>query len=277
MILTENFLYAPGFLEMFLANIGLIFVLWFFAVRFRSVGFSVSSIVFLLSLIAVNIYRFVVEEREKTHLLVSIEKYFAPPLLKEILKAPKTLTAPQKKELTILFSDIKNFTRWCEKQIPEAIHETLNEFFDEMTNIIFKYKGILDKFIGDGLIAFFGHLIPEENHALLALNAAIEMQQKVQELRKKWETSKKLPLQIRIGVNSGVVSVGNMGSNEIMDYTIIGSEVNLAQRLETNSPPGGILISENVYTKIEKAFKKNIFSYTHQDKGKRYFQKNNRI
>ena len=134
---------------------------------------------------------------------------------------------------------------------PEHIQRSLNEYFGAMTDIVFRYQGTVDKFIGDGLMVFFGDPDPQPDHALRCVQAAIEMQTRVRELKAKWETEGGLPIQIRIGINTGTVAVGNMGSARRLSYTVLGSAVNLAQRLEANAPVGGILISRHTYELVK--------------------------
>ena len=115
-----------------------------------------------------------------------------------------------------------------------------------MVKIVFKHEGTVDKFIGDGLMIFFGDPLDQDDHAVRAVKAAVEMQLVVRELRQRWQTLGRLPIKIRIGINTGDVVVGNMGSDKQMDYTVLGKNVNIAARLEANAPPEGILISESV-------------------------------
>jgi adenylate cyclase len=122
-----------------------------------------------------------------------------------------------------------------------------------MTSIVFKYEGTIDKFIGDGLMAFFGDPIEQSDHPLRAVRTAMEMQQKVGSLREIWSAQSRLPICIRIGINTGEVVVGDMGSKQIVDYTVIGANVNLSQRLEAQAPSGGILISEPVYRAVQSS------------------------
>ena len=130
---------------------------------------------------------------------------------------------------------------------PDHIQDLLNEYFEAMTEIVFKYEGTLDKFIGDGLMVFFGDPEPQPDHALRCVRAAVEMQKKAREINDEWEKQDHMPLQIRIGINTGTVVVGNMGSPQRLSYTVLGSAANLAQRLESNAPEGGILISKSTY------------------------------
>ncbi len=189
---------------------------------------------------------FLEEQKSKLYIRARMSNYFAPSLLNKILKNHKEFGTVEKKELTILFSDIAGFTAWSSRTEATEIHHTLNEYFEEMAKIVFKYEGTIDKYMGDGLMVFFGDPVYNEDHPLLAVNAAREMQEKTRELRERWEPAGRLPVHIRIGINTGEVVVGNMGSSSRMDYTVIGSNVNLAQRLESNSELDGILVTDRV-------------------------------
>lgn len=278
-ILTQNFLCEISFGRNILIWLMLIVLLWLCATRLRPASFSFCSVIlfltflivscclfiyqnmitnlvcpslgFLFSLITVNTYRYLTEEKEKAVMRSRFESYFAPPLLHKILKSPERLQASERKILTVLFSDIVDFTTWCATQTPERIRITLNEYFDEMTKIVFSYEGTIDKFMGDGLMVFFGDPLDQPDHALRAVKAATEMQKKSRELNRSWSTEDRLPIRIRIGINTGEVVVGNMGSEKRLDYTVIGSNVNLAQRLETIAPEDGILIAESVYNEVK--------------------------
>jgi adenylate cyclase len=183
------------------------------------------------------------QEREKAAFRARIEHYFSPPLLKKILERPVLLEGCEKKILTVLFSDISGFTTWSSHQRPEDIRRMLNEYFEEMAGIVFSHEGTIDKYIGDGMLAFFGDPVEQEDHAERAVRSAVGMQRKVAELRRRWESVGGMPIAIRIGINTGEVVAGNMGSARRLDYTVIGSNVNLASRLESGARPGQILVS----------------------------------
>jgi adenylate cyclase len=209
------------------------------------------SFAVLLSIVAVNVYKYLLEEKEKAFIRAKFENYFAPELLSKILKTPGMLDAVEQKELSILFSDISGFTAWSSVQKPEYIRQTLNQYFEEMARIVFKYGGTIDKYMGDGMMVFFGDPLTQEDHALRAVKSAVEMQLKTRELRRMWETEGGMPIRIRVGINTGEVVVGNMGSSRRLDYTTIGANVNLAQRLESGAPVGGILITKTVCDKVK--------------------------
>ncbi len=208
-----------------------------------------------LSVVALVFLRYLQEEKEKGRLRARLEDYFEPALLDKILRSPERLAGCEKKELTILFSDIVGFSTWCATQSPEAIRRTLNEYFEAMVAIVFEHGGTIDKYIGDGMLAFFGDPTEYPDHARRAVAAAVQMQHESRELRRRWRKTGGLPLRIRIGIHTGEVVVGNMGSERRVDYTVIGSNVNLAQRLESRAPQGGILMSRSVSDALDDSVK----------------------
>ena len=275
-ILTSNFLREAGGVEMVLVELAVMIVLVTLALRLSSRNFSLGSfglivvyflaagLVFLYANLILNVlrpilqvglaaftviaYRYVNEQKEKEVLRRTFEAYFPPAVVRKIMLNPSLVTAAgQKKELTILFSDIKSFTTHSSTLTPDEIQKLLNEYFDSMVEIVFKYEGTVDKFIGDGLMVFFGDPEPQPDHAVRCVKAAIEMQQKCRELKARWVQEGKFPLMIRIGINTGPVVVGNMGSDRRLSYTVLGADVNLAQRLEANAPVEGIMIAQRTY------------------------------
>ncbi|MBU2567739.1 MAG: adenylate/guanylate cyclase domain-containing protein, partial [Elusimicrobia bacterium] len=151
------------------------------------------------------------------------------------------------------FSDIRGFTTMSEKLKPEEIVGLLNEYLSSMTEVVFNYYGTLDKFIGDAIMAFWGAPVPQENHAQLAVECALEMTLKLKALQEKWASQGKTIINIGIGINTGDMIVGNMGSNQRMDYTVIGDNVNLASRLETLTRQynTNIIISESTRQSVK--------------------------
>ncbi len=200
----------------------------------------------MFAAMAVATYRYLIEEREKSQWRRTFEAYFPPAVVKKIMDNPTMLASEgQKKELTILFSDIENFTGYSSKMPPGRVKELLNEYFEAMTEVVFRHKGTVDKFIGDGMMVFFGDPEPQPDHAIRCVRAAVDMQTETRKLREKWKAEGEMPIRIRIGVNTGVVVVGSMGSSKRLSYTVIGSPVNLAQRLESKAPADGVLISDH--------------------------------
>lgn len=205
-----------------------------------------------LGYLTVTVYRYSMEEQELRRLRIAFERYLSPQILKQVVTHPEAVSlGGARKELTILFSDIKGFTSLSEKADPEDVIGLLNRYFDEMTEVVFQYGGTVDKFMGDGLMAFYGDPMPCEDHALRAVKSAIEMQKRVGAM-KDWLNGKGFPpIQIRIGISTGYVTVGNVGSKRRMEYTALGRYVNLAKRLESKAEPGGILVSHRTYWMVK--------------------------
>ncbi len=160
----------------------------------------------------------------------------------------------EKRELSILFSDIRGFTTYCEKHPPEFIVQRLNEYLTEMVEIVFRQQGTLDKFIGDAVMALYGAPHHYAEHAEKACVTACEMMAALREIQKRWAADTRDFFQVGIGINTGTVVVGNLGSAQKFEYTVIGDEVNLASRLEgTNKQYGtSIIISESTYAQVKK-------------------------
>ena len=178
-------------------------------------------------------YRTLVEEREKRKVRGAFSQYVPPALVRELEKDPTRLTlGGEERELTIMFSDIRGFTALSEKLTPLDLTGFLNAYTDEMTDIIFKHWGTLDKFEGDAIMAFWGAPYEQEDHALRACAGALDMGRRVDELRQQWKAEGKPDINIGVGLNSGRVVVGNMGSRKRFNYTVLGDPVNLASRLE---------------------------------------------
>ena len=183
-----------------------------------------------------------VEEIQRTSRL---KRYVSPQIAESIIsKGSDRYLVNARKLLTICFSDLKGFTQASEKMEPETTVKLLNEYFAEMTTLIFKYGGTIDKFIGDGILIFFGDPINYENHAERAVKMAIDMRNKIQELRKHW-LEYGSNIDICSGINTGYVTVGNVGSAVQMNYTVIGHEVNIAHRLQLEAKVSQILITSN--------------------------------
>jgi adenylate cyclase len=178
---------------------------------------------------------------------MKISRYLSPQIYKSIFSGQRDVVVhTERKRLTIFFSDIKDFTATTERLQPEALTAMLNEYLTEMSAIALAHGGTIDKFIGDAILVFFGD--PETKgpaeDARACLRMAVEMQRKLGELKRKWrEDGTQEPFVVRMGINTGFCNVGNFGSNERMDYTIIGAEANLAARLQALAEAGQIVIS----------------------------------
>lgn len=203
--------------------------------------------VFLLIFSALGLaaFQYHLESRARAVLRSTFDAYFPPAIVDKVIADPARLTATaQKKELTILFSDIAGFTPATELMDAGLVRDVLNEYFEAMIEIVFRHEGTLDKLIGDGLMAFFGDPQDQPDHAARAIRAAVEMQAAARRLDAAWRARGfGMPLSIRVGLNTGEVVVGNIGSSRRIAYTALGEPVNVAARLESNAGPGGVLLS----------------------------------
>ncbi len=181
----------------------------------------------------------------------ALERFLSSNIVKKILANPNEVhLGGENQTVTILFSDIRGFTRMSEHMEPHAVVELLNEYFSEMTDIVFDSGGTLDKYLGDGIMAVYGAPLPKPDDALRATRTAIEMQRSLVALNRDWEARGQPPLRMGVGVNTGPVTAGNIGSARRMDYTVIGDAVNLASRLCSNAAGGQILVSESTYLQL---------------------------
>jgi len=181
----------------------------------------------------------------------ALERYLSPNIAEKILSNPDEIQlGGENQTVTILFSDIRGFTRMSEHMEPHAVVELLNEYFSEMTDIIFDSGGTLDKYLGDGIMVVYGAPLAMADAPLRATKAAMEMQRSLAALNRDWESRGQQPLRMGVGVNTGPVTAGNIGSAKRMDFTVIGDAVNLASRLCSNAAPGQILISESTYLQL---------------------------
>ena len=207
-----------------------------------------------LTYISIISFRLINSERRKKKLRNIFQKYVSNQIVNSILKDLDNTSLAlggKRSKLTISFTDIRGFTPMSEKLTPEEVVNMLNEYFTSMTEIIFHHDGTIDKFMGDCIMSFWGAPLPHKDDALRAVKTALEMREALQKLTKKWEIEGKLPIAMGTGINTGEVVVGNIGSPERMEYTVIGDNVNLAQRLESNAAKGQILISEATYKEIK--------------------------
>jgi class 3 adenylate cyclase len=185
---------------------------------------------------------------------MKIAKYISPQIYKSIFSGQRDVAiATERKKLTIFFSDIKDFTATTERLQPEDLTALLNEYFTEMSAIALKHGATVDKFIGDAMLLFFGD--PETKgpagDARACLEMAVEMQARLAELNVEWRRrGVEKPFQARMGINTGFCNVGNFGSEDRMDYTIIGAEANLAARLQSIAEPNGIVMSYETYALV---------------------------
>jgi adenylate cyclase len=196
----------------------------------------------------------VLEQRERRRVKKTFQHYVASNVVDKMLDSGELPQfGGERRELTVLFSDIRGFTTFSEKRKPEEVVQNLSEYLTSMVDIIFAHQGTLDKFVGDEIMALFGAPLYYPDHAEKACETAIEMVAKLRELQKRWSAEKKDYFQIGIGINTGKMIVGNLGSAQLFDYTVIGDEVNLAARLEgTNKHYATtVIISESTYEQVK--------------------------
>jgi adenylate cyclase len=205
--------------------------------------------------LGVMVYNHFVRDVDERLVKKAFESYVSPHMMDRILENPGTLDiSGDRKQLSILFSDIKGYTTLSQSLPPSAIVDLLREYLEAMTRVLFEHGGTVDKIMGDGIMAFFGDPVPQEDHALRAVRTAMAMQAELNKMQRTWIAEGKAGLQVRIGIATGDVYVGNIGSKHHIEYTAIGRTVNLAARLESKAPPGGILISRETFDKVKDYF-----------------------
>lgn len=202
------------------------------------------------------VYQYLAERQQKALIKNVFSKYISAAVVNELVANPeKAKLGGDRRELTVFFSDIAGFTTISEQFYtkPEGLVELLNEYLDEMTTIVLKHEGTLDKYEGDAIMAFWGAPIAQKDHAMRTCLASLEMQKQLAALRPVWKKAGKPPLEVRIGVNTGTMIVGNMGGRDRFDYTVIGDSVNLASRLEGANKQYGsnIMISDFTYQHVK--------------------------
>ncbi len=216
-------------------------------------GFNMHSvapqIAFFLTYVLMSSYKYLREEHEKQLIKGIFKQYVTPEIVDELLRDPDKLTlGGEKRSVTILFTDIRNFTRLSEQIPPETVVELLNSYFDIMLEIVYRYGGILDKYLGDGMMVIFGAPVEDKNSTINALRCALEMQKASIEFSRARRLNNQATIDgIGIGLNTGEVVVGNIGSQKHKEYTIIGDNVNLTARIVSIALVNQVLISENTY------------------------------
>jgi len=291
-ILTGAFLKEAPAAVQILAGCLMIVIIILISLRFSPLYFSVAFLILMFAYITSNLFLFshyhivmnlsgitlasmvafvvllihgyMTTARESALQKDILRAYFSPKIIDQIMRSPDVFSLEGSgQEVTVLFSDIVGFTNLSDNLHPAAVQHVLSDYMEAMTDAIFRNNGAVDKFMGDGIMAFWGYPEPEdmdtvENLRLSAseaVKAAIEMQGKMEELNDKWVREGRKALNIRIGVNTGYVTLGNMGSKHRLEFTLIGKNVNLAQRLESVAPGGGILVSSRTYSLVKDEIK----------------------
>jgi adenylate cyclase len=226
---------------------------WFQLIQFTLIPVFTIGTSFLLIFAGLICGLEVFVGRERTLIRNIFSKYVPQKIVDQLLEKPELLNlGGEERVVTVLFADLKNFTTMAEKMPPTELVLLLNDYLGEMTKIIFSYGGIIDKYIGDSIMAEYGVPLPIPDHADRAVQTALKMQERLKELRDSWINQGRPVLNCCIGINTGPVIVGNMGSHEILDYTVIGDSVNLASRLEgvNRYYDTNILISEYTHRHV---------------------------
>jgi adenylate cyclase len=206
------------------------------------------SLAILLAFSGNVLFYFLVERRVRQRTVRFLSSYLSPNVVKRLLDSGQELQfGGQRTNVTILFSDIRGFTSLSERIPPEEVVDLLNQYFGEMTEIIFQHEGTLDKFMGDAIMVFYGHPEKRADDPLRAIRTALAMQQRMRVLQARWTVEEKESIGIGIGISSGDVVVGNVGTSGKAEYTAIGGAVNLAFRIQALAQAGEVLISESTY------------------------------
>ncbi len=262
-ILQQQFLYRPNWVTIFdlLAIVLIGLILGVFLPRVKAVpGALIAGALFavfilisrflfqnqgvwvnlthpLLNLVVVYLgitgHKYMTEEREKKKVRGAFQYYLSPAVVEQVLGNPERLQlGGEKKDLTVLFSDIRGFTSISERMSPEGLVKFMNEYLTAMTDIVFQHDGLLDKYIGDAIMAIWGAPMDQPDHPRRACRTALEMIGALLRLQKKWAAEGMPELNIGVGINTGPMVVGNMGSKRRFSYTVMGDSVNLGSRLE---------------------------------------------
>jgi adenylate cyclase len=225
---------------------------WFAFLHGWWLNFIVPSGTLVANVGFVAVYRALVEEKEKRRVRGAFQQYLSPEVIRRLLENPD-LVKPRKTEITVMFSDVRGFTTISEKLDAQELAALLNEYLTDMTQIVFRHNGTLDKYIGDAVMAFWGAPFEIPGHATEGCRAALEMIARLKEMQNKWRAEGKPVLDIGVGLSTGVASVGNMGSDLRYGYTALGDTVNLSARLEGLNKEYGthILLSDKTYGAVE--------------------------
>ncbi len=248
---------VPGFSVTF-GSIAALFALdqWLFRNNILATT-TLPGLLILFLYIFLFFYKYLTEERKKKYLRSTFSKYVSPAIVDEILKDPDNIELGGKKmRMSVFFSDVRGFTTISEKLDPQKLSDVLNRYLSPMTQIVFANKGTLDKYMGDAVMAFFGAPIPFNDHAKHACRCALQSLVKLKELQQEFKEQGLPEIDIGIGINSGDMNVGNMGSDTVRSYTVMGDAVNLGSRLEGINKEYGtrIIISQFTYDDVKDSF-----------------------
>ncbi len=241
---------------LFMASLGGLFY-WLVAYKGQLVSLLYPSAAMLTAFVSFGSYYVLTSQRTTRFLTGAFGSYVSPDVVDQLLSQPDSLgLSGEKREVTLLFSDIRGFTGISEKLEPERLVEMLNHYFDAMTQTILDRQGTLDKYIGDAIMAIFNAPLTLENHQLAAARSALDMDQRLQDMQPELRTRFGIELHIGIGLHSGEVVVGNLGSSQRFDYTAIGDAVNLASRVESITKLYGvtIIVTDAIKQQLDSEF-----------------------
>jgi adenylate cyclase len=225
---------------------------------FSKADIEMLSVICGQAVMALDNLKIMDERAEKVRVRTLLEQYMAPEVAEVLIShGQNPMEVGEIKDITVLFADIRNFTPLVEHLPLETLRSFLNDFFDLLTEVIFRFKGTLDKFMGDATLSFFGAPIPLGEPQNAAVSAAVEILRKFSELKTHWKSKKQPfdPVGLGIGITSGEMFLGNVGSQKRFDYTVIGTDVNLAQRLASEAESGEILIGKSVKDRLDSRFR----------------------
>jgi adenylate cyclase len=217
-------------------------------------------------LMAITAFLYVTEERKRVGIKRAFQRFVSPEVVDRIANDPGALQfGGEVRPLTVLFSDIRDFTGYTERHAPQELVQLLREHFTRMVEQIHANQGTLDKFIGDAVMAIFGAPLSYPDHAERACRAALAMLAELEKLQAKWTAEGREPFRVGIGINTGEMVVGNLGSEQVFTYTAVGDGVNLAARLESLTKDFGtsVIISEATYTAVRHAFHARFLGEVH--------------
>lgn len=233
------------------------FSVFFFIEKKLVIAVVSPSLALIVGYFSSTAYHFLRERQQNVLIKGMFSHYVSKTVVNELISNPyKLRLGGEKKNLTVLFSDIAGFTTFAEKKDPEELVSFINQFLNEMSEIIIANDGTVDKYLGDAVMAFWGAPLEVQDHAYKACLTALQMQTRLAQLRELWSKRGEASIHIRIGINSGEVIVGNIGGEKRFDYTVLGDNVNLASRLEGANKEYGtsIMISESTYELVKDKF-----------------------
>ena len=249
---VPGFLYAAALFTFYI-----FFARWLFVYQNVWLGIVYPLLALSVNYIALTVYSYVIEERQRKQIKETFRQYVAPVVVEQMLKDPSRLKlGGEEKILTVLFSDLEGFTTYSERYRPHEMVEILSEYYNKMTELIFADQGTLNEYVGDELMAIFGAPIEQSDHARRACAAALAMREARHALSAEWARVGRPRLRARTGINSGPMLVGNLGSRYRFAYGVLGDQVNLGSRLEGLNRVYGteILLGENTARLVEGAF-----------------------